>query len=306
MKSYDLIILGGGPAGLTAAIYGGRAKLKTLVLEKALPGGQLNLAWRVENFPGFPQGISGMELGKLMKEQAEKCGAQVRMEEVISTQLAGREKIVRTTEEEYQAKAVIIATGASHRHLNVPGEERLLGMGVSYCALCDAPFFQGKEVAVIGGGDSAVSDALYLAQYSSKVYLIHRRHQLRATPVLQERVWACREVRFIPAKVVREIKGEQKVEGLVLADVNNGQESFLPLSGVFVAIGTVPNTALFRDQLELTNGLIKTNEFMETTLGGVFACGDVRFGSARQAITAAAEGAQAAISSYKYIRESLN
>jgi len=302
VADYDLVIVGGGPAGLTAGIYAGRSGLRTLILEKGIPGGMITFAERVENFPGFPEGISGIELGERLAEQARRFGVEIEAMEALEARLAGEEKAVVTAKGEIRARAVIIATGSSHRHLGVPGEEDLVGRGVSYCATCDAPFFREREVAVVGGGDTAATEALYLSKFASKVFLVHRRNKLRAHTLLQARLRDHDNIEFLLERVPEEIKGEGRVEGMVLRLVKTGEKEFLPVAGVFVAVGMEPNSQLVKGQLKLIPpGYILTNELMETELPGVFAAGDVRHLSARQAVTSAADGAQAAISAYKYL-----
>lgn len=302
MADYDLIIIGGGPAGLTAGIYAGRSRLRTLILEKGLPGGLITFAEKVENFPGFPEGISGIELGERLAEQARRFGAELVAAEALEARLTGEEKVVITSEGEVRAKAVIIATGSSHRHLGIPGEEDLVGKGVSYCATCDAPFFKGQEVAVIGGGDTAATEALYLSKFASRVFLIHRRNKLKAHTLLQEKLRDQENIEFMLERVPEGIEGSERVTGVALRLVRTGQKEFLPVSGVFIAVGMEPNSQLVKGQLKLIPpGYILTNEVMETELPGVFAAGDVRHLSARQAVTSAADGAQAAISAYRYL-----
>ena len=302
-EPYDVVIIGGGPAGLTAGLYASRSRLKALLLERGLFGGQIVNATKVENFPGFPQGISGTELGELMHHQASAFGLETRTAEVTGVKLEGQFKEVLTDHGSFQARALIVASGSVHRKLSVPGEERLLGRGVSYCATCDAPFFQAKEVAVVGGGDTAVTDALYLARFASRIYVVHRRRELRAVGLLQERAFAEPGLSFIWDSVAEEVLGEEAVEGLRLRDVKTGQSSRLEVQGVFVAIGLEPNTAFLKGKLQLTpTGHIPTSSRMETALPGVFAAGDVRQDSARQAITAAGDGASAALSALAYLR----
>jgi len=303
VEPYDVVIIGGGPAGLTAGLYASRSRLSTLLLERGLFGGQIVNATKVENFPGFPQGISGTELGELMHRQAAAFGLETRLAEVTGVELEGKIREVLTDHGGFKARALIVASGSEHRRLSVPGEERLLGRGVSYCATCDAPFFRGKEVAVVGGGDTAITDALYLARFASRIYLIHRRRELRAVGLIQERASAEPRLSFTWDSVVEEVLGGEEVEGLRLRDVNTGKSSRLGVQGVFVAIGQEPNTAFLKGKLQLTTtGHISTNALMETALPGVFAAGDVRQGAGRQAITAAGDGATATLSALVYLR----
>jgi thioredoxin reductase (NADPH) len=302
-EPYDVLIIGGGPAGLAAGLYASRSRLRTLLLERGLFGGQIVNAPKVENFPGFPQGISGMELGELMHRHAAAFGLETRLAEVTGVGVGGDIKEVLTDHGSFEARALIIASGSEHRKLSVPGEERLLGRGVSYCATCDAPFFQGKEVAVVGGGDTAITDALYLARFASRVYVVHRRRELRAVALLQERAFAEPRLSFLWDSVVEEVLGEEEVEGLRLWDVKTGQSSRLDVQGVFVAMGLEPNTAFLKGKLQLTpTGHIPTNSHMETALPGVFAAGDVRQDSARQVITAAGDGAAATLAALAFLR----
>ena len=302
-EPYDVVIIGGGPAGLTAGLYASRSRLKTLLLERGLFGGQIVNATKVENFPGFPQGISGTDLGELMNHQASAFGLETRLAEVTGVELGGEIREVLTDHGSFQARALIIASGSEHRKLSVPGEERLLGRGVSYCATCDAPFFQGKEVAVVGGGDVAITDALYLARFASRIYGVHRRRELRAVALLRERALAEPRLSFLWDSVVEEVLGGEEVEGLRLRDTRTGQSSRLEVQGVFVAIGQEPNTAFLKGKLQLTpTGHIPTNGRMETDLPGVFAAGDVRQDSYRQAITAAGDGATATLSALAFLR----
>jgi len=303
VEPYDVVIIGGGPAGLTAGLYASRSRLSTLLLERGLFGGQIVNAPKVENFPGFPQGISGTELGELMHRQASAFGLETRPAEVTGVELGGEIREVLTDHGGFKARALIIASGSEHRKLSVPGEERLLGRGVSYCATCDAPFFRGKEVAVVGGGDTAITDALYLARFASRIYVVHRRRELRAVALIRERALAEPRLSFVWDSVVEEVLGEDEVSGLRLRDVNTGKSSLLGVQGVFVAIGQEPNTAFLKGKLQLTpTGHISTNSLMETALRGVFAAGDVRQGAGRQAITAAGDGATATLSALAYLR----
>jgi thioredoxin reductase (NADPH) len=265
-------------------------------------GGQITNAERIENYPGFPQGISGMELGRLMYEQATSHGLQTLLSEVVRIVPEYRHNLVETDEGQFFAEAVIVASGSRFRKLGVPGEDRFLNRGVSYCATCDGPLFKSKAVAVIGGGDSAVSEALYLSKFASAVKLIHRRSQLRAAGILQERARAEAKIEFVWDSVVTEIEGDSVVRAIKLKNVKDGTISSLDVAGVFVAIGSEPNTGAWRDVLPVDEaGYIVTNELMETRIPGIFAAGDVRRNSARQAITAAGDGATAALSAQKFL-----
>lgn len=299
---YDMIIIGSGPAGLAAAIYGQRAKLSVLVLEKQpLSGGQIINTYDVDNYPGLP-GISGFELAMKLKEHAEGLGAQIVSEEVVSVDLSGERKKIITKEGEYESRTVIIASGATHRKLLVPGEETLTGKGVSYCATCDGAFFRGKEVAVIGGGDVALEDALFLARACSKVYLIHRRDEFRGAKSLQEKVKNTENIEIIWDTIVEEVTGEEQVTGVSLYNKKKEEHYGLSVQGMFVAVGIQPNSELFQGQLEMDEaGYIKAGEDCSSSLSGVFAAGDVRTKQLRQIVTAAADGANAVTSVERYL-----
>ncbi len=303
LADYQVIIIGGGPAGLTAGLYTCRSQLKTLLIERGLLGGQITEASKVENYPGFPVGISGIELGERMTEQARHFGLEVLSGEVTAVDLAGEWKRVDTTVGSYRGHSVIIASGGSYRKLGVVGETELLGRGISYCATCDGPLFREQDVAVVGGGDTAVTDALYLAQFAKKVFLVHRRSELRAAPVLQERARAEPKIDFLWNKVVQTIRGQEKVEGIELAQVTSKEKSYLPVAGVFIAIGLDPATSFLEGQLRLTpDRRIPVNEFMDTEVRGVFAAGDVRRNALGQVVSAAGDGAVAALTAYRYLR----
>lgn len=291
-KIYDLIIIGSGPAGLAAAIYAQRAKLDTVVIEENfVSGGQVVTTYEVDNYPGLP-GISGMDLGTTLREHAEKMGAVFIRDKVLGLELDGPDKIVTGKKETYHARTVILATGAKHRMLGVPGEEELSGMGVSYCATCDGAFFRGKTVAVAGGGDVAVEDAIFLARACEKVYLIHRRDELRAAKILQERLMALDNVEILWDTVVDEIRGENKVESLLLTQKKTGEKKELPVDGIFIAVGITPNSELVQGKLEMDEqGYIRAGEDGVTSVEGVYAAGDVRTKRLRQILTAASDGA---------------
>jgi len=303
MANYEVIIIGGGPAGLTAGLYTSRAGLKSLLLERGMSGGQMVNARLVENYPGFPEGIAGSELGSLMHQQAVKYGLEVVTAEV--TDLAeGQPYSVATTEGSFEASAIIISAGSEYRKLEVAGEERFSGRGVSYCATCDGFFFRDREVAVVGGGDTAITDALELTQHASKVYVIHRRDQLRAGKALQQRAFAHPKLEFIWDTVVEEALGDKVLEGLRLRNVKTGQQSNLKVDGVFVAVGLMPNSHLFFNILELDDaGYIVTDEAMATSTPGIFAAGDIRSNSPRQIAAAVGDGVTAAMSSFKYLQQ---
>ncbi|MBQ3834476.1 MAG: thioredoxin-disulfide reductase [Elusimicrobia bacterium] len=303
---FDVIIIGGGPSGMTAAIYASRARLKTLLIEKAGCGGQIAITDHLENYPGFEEGINGFELAVKMEKQARTFGAEIVYGEVSSLQLTGEtKKVVLANNKEYETKTVIIASGANFRKLGCPGEQEFIGKGVSYCATCDGPFFRNKEIAVVGGGDSALQEALYLTKFASKVNLIHRRNEFRAAKILQEKVLAESKINVIYDSVVEEISGNPvgSVENVKLRNVKTGEISQLAVNGVFVFVGWLPNTAFLKDSgIKLNDaGYIVTDDNMKTSLEGVFACGDVREKILRQVVTACGDGAVAAISAQHYL-----
>ncbi|MBL7166223.1 MAG: thioredoxin-disulfide reductase [Dehalococcoidales bacterium] len=301
---YEVIIIGGGPAGLTAGLYTSRARLRSLLMEKALVGGQIVNAEQVENFPGFPDGVSGSELGELLHRQATRFGLETLYTEVCGLELQEDRKLVRTAEGDFTARALIIAGGSSRQELGVSGEKEFIGKGVSYCATCDAAFFREQPVAVVGGGDAAITEALHLAKFASGVTVIHRRDQLRASRILQERAFAEPLIDFRWDSVIERIEGKDFVEGAVVRNVKTGAQSMLGVTGVFVSIGFRPDTDYLKGILPLDDiGHIITNEKMETGISGILAAGDIRHNSARQAITAAGDGATAAIYAEKYLTE---
>ncbi len=301
-KSHQVVIIGGGPAGLTAGLYCARSRFNTLLVEKGVIGGQITNAERVENYPGFPQGISGIELGQLIHEQATNYGLETLPAEVIKVVPSPRHNLVSTSEGDFVAEAIIIASGSQFRKLGVPGEDKFVGRGVSYCATCDGPLFKGKTVAVIGGGDAAVTEALYLTKFASSVKVIHRRSQLRASRIFQERALSEPKIEFIWDAVVTQIEGAGVVKQLLLKNTRNAKISILEAAGVFVSIGSEPNSTQWRGLLPLDEeGYIITNELMETKIPGIFAAGDVRHNSAKQVITAAGDGATAAMSVARFL-----
>ena len=305
MTEAELIIVGGGPAGLTSAIYSARALIDTLVIEKMLPGGQPVLTTFIENYPGFPEGISGPELAERLESQAGKFGAKIitsRPVLNISRKEEGFE--VKTEIESFLGKAVIVATGTSPRKLNVPGEEEFTGRGVSYCAVCDGAFYRDRVVAVVGGGDSAMDESIYLTRFANKVFVIHRRNQLRAEKILQERAFSNPKISFIWDTEVQSIEGDRKVELLKLKNVKTGEISELKVNGIFIYIGSTPNSSMVKDLVELDkNGFIITDNCMKTSVPGLFAAGDVRNTNFRQLATAIGDGAIAANSAERYLGE---
>jgi thioredoxin reductase (NADPH) len=303
-QEYDIVIIGAGPAGLAAGLYAARARRKTIVLERNVTGGQIALTAAVENYPGIPE-VNGFDLAQTMQQQAEKYGMEMGYTEVTGLEQRNGLHLVKTRgEEEYLAKALIITAGADYNRLGVPGEERLTGRGVSYCATCDAAFFKDQEVAVVGGGDAAMDEGLFVTRYASKVSVIHRREELRASRILQQRAFANPKMEFIWNTVVTEVLGEEAVTGLRLRNVVSGEESTLPVAAVFIFIGFHPNTDYLRGVLPMDEGgHIFVNEWMETDVAGIFAAGDVRANSARQVVSSAGDGATAAIRADHYITE---
>ena len=300
---YDVIIIGGGPAGYTAALYTVRSGFSTLVIEKMAAGGQMNETIQIDNFPGFDEGIDGFSLGMKMQSGAQRFGAETKYAQVLSVQLHGDVKTVETDDGIYMAKAVIIATGAGHKHLGLAREQELVGKGVGYCASCDGMFYRGKTVAVVGGGNSAAADALVLSRIAKKVHVIHRRDSLRATKVYHEPLMRAENVQFHWNSAVSQLIADEKLSGAVLKDVHSGAESMLELDGLFISIGRDPATKLFAGQLELDEqGYIVAGESTETNVPGVFAVGDVRTKAVRQIVTAAADGAVAAHYVEEYLK----
>ena len=303
-KIYDLAILGAGPAGICAAIYAARAKMDVIWLDrKFVQGGQIVDTYEVDNYPGLP-GITGLDLGEAMAGHAEKLGLKPKREPVLSITDEGESKVIRTKKNEYRAKAVILACGATHRHLGIPGEEELSGMGVSYCATCDAAFFQDRTVAVVGGGNVAVEDAILLSRTCKKVYLVHRRDELRAEKILQDNLFACQNVELVWDSVPVSLEGLDKVEALKVRNVRNDEETSIPVDGVFVAVGIVPGTEKFKNLVKLDEGgYIIAGEDGVTSTPGIFAAGDIRTKNLRQVVTAVADGANAVASARRYLME---
>ena len=305
MKLWDVVIVGAGPAGLTAGIYTCRSMLRTLILDQMVPGGQLLITERIENYPGFKEGITGFELSERIRQQAEHFGAVFESGQTV----AGVEKDkdvfrVKLESGEIVGRSVVWATGASPKRLDVPGEAEFTGRGVSYCAVCDGAFFKGASVAVVGGGDSALEEALYLTRFASKVYLVHRRSTFRAVKILQDRVRREEKIEPIMNAVVVSINGTKVVESLTLKDTESGEERKLPVDGVFIFVGTQPNTAGVAHLVETSEeGFIITDDEMRTRTPGLFAAGDVRHKPLRQVVTAVADGAIAGMSVAKYLEE---
>lgn len=302
-REYDIAIIGGGPAGLAAGLYAARAARRTVLFEKEVTGGQIALTDKVENYPGVPE-VNGFDLGQAMQQQAEKYGMEMAYVEVTGLSKPDAKFTVHTTEGDYRAKAVVVTAGADYNRLGVPGEAELTGRGVSYCATCDAAFFKDQVCAVVGGGDAAMDEGLFVTRYASKVYVIHRRDQLRASRVLQERAFANPKMEFIWNTVVEEVLGETEVRGLRLRNVVTGDESTLDVAAVFIFIGQHPNTEFLGDLVRLdAGGHVPVNLWMETEVPGLFAAGDIRSDSARQVVSAAGDGATAAIRADHYISD---
>lgn len=302
---YDIIVIGGGPAGLTAGLYAGRSKLKTLIIEKDVAGGQISGTAFVENYPGSIENPTGMGLSERMEEQAKKY-AEVVFENVKEVNLEGEVKTVKTDSNEYQAKVIIISTGAKHRSLDVPGEKEFANRGVSYCATCDGPFYQGLDIYVVGGGDSALEEANYLTRYGKSVTIIHRRDEFRASGVVVDNVKNNPKIKFEYDSVVKEIRGDKEVEELVLENVKTKEEKIIknedgsPI-GVFIFVGNIAQTEIFEGKIKMENGYIITDEDMKTDIEGVFAVGDTRKKTVRQAVTAASDGCIAAVVANRYL-----
>lgn len=300
---YDIGIIGGGTAGMTAAIYGQRAGKSTVIIEGSVFGGQITSSPNVENYPGIAS-VSGSEFSMNLLDQAMKLGAETVMEQVTGIRDEGEVKIIETAGKEYPCRSVILATGVSHRHLGVPGEERLAGSGVSYCATCDGAFFRGRDVAVVGGGSTALQDAEFLSNYCSRVYLIHRRDEFRGEEKIVSRLREKENVEFVLSATVKEITGDMAVEGVVLNNKKTGEEFSLAVSGVFIAVGQIPKNEMFADIVKLDgSGFILAAEDCVTSRPGIFAAGDCRTKEVRQLTTAAADGAVAALAACKYIAE---
>jgi thioredoxin reductase (NADPH) len=300
---YDIVIVGGGPGGLTAGLYGSRAELRTLVVEKYLPGGQIANTEDVEDYPGFER-ISGAELAQKMTDNAKKFGLEIISDLVEDVHCRGEIKVVKTPEREITAKAVIIATGGSPNLLGVPGEKEFSGKGVSYCAICDGAFFKGEIIAVAGGGDAAVEEAMFLTRFGAKVILIHRRDELRAQKIIQTRAFANEKLEFIWDSVVEEIMGDTKVRSLTLKNVKTGEKSSLDVGAIFVFIGFVPNSDIVRESIRKNEaGYFITDDRMETSIPGIYAIGDVRQQLVKQITNAVGDGTTAAVAAQKHIEE---
>jgi len=304
MKTYQVVIIGAGPAGLTAATYAGRARLTTLIIERELVGGQISYAPLLENYPGFPEGLAGPDLCERMEKQARKYGAEFAYETVTSLASGVDGKTVRTGAAEYAARAVIIAGGCQRVPLGAPGEKEFTGKGVFYCATCDAPLFRDKKVAVVGGGNSAIAEALHMTKFASSVKIVHRRDQLRASKVLEEEARANPKIEFILSSVVKAVKGDKLVREIQLENVATHTISTLSVDGVLVAVGTTPNTDYLKGIVNLDEGgYVITNDTMATNVAGIFAAGDIRHNSIRQVAAAVGDGAVASVAAERFISE---
>ena len=294
-KVYDMIIVGGGPGGYTAALYAARAGLDVMLIERLSAGGQMNLTEKIDNYPGFPEGVDGFQLSMDMQQQAERFGAKTKYAEVLKLELEGECKSVQTNEGEYLAKTVVISTGANPRQLGVAREKEMIGKGVGYCAHCDGMFYRGKTVAIVGGGNSAVAEALYLSRIAKEVILIHRRDTLRATQIYHKPLQEASNIRFVWNSEVAELLGEEILSGIKVKNLVSGEVQQLEIQGLFVSIGRKPATDLVKEQLTLDDaGYIMAGEETKTNLPGVYAVGDVRTKELRQIVTAVADGAMAA------------
>lgn len=304
VNGYDVIIIGGGPAGLTAGLYASRARLRTLLIENGLFGGQMTTTETIDNYPGFPEGVTGEELSRLMEEQAKRFGAETVHEEVVEVAFDRAQKRVRTTETEYVCRALIICTGAEYRKLGVPGEKEFAGKGVSYCATCDGAFFKESQIVVVGGGDSALTEALFLTKFVRELTIIHRRDALRATKIYQERAMANPKIKFLWNSVVQEIKGDEVVRAVAVKNVKTGEVKEIPTDGVFLFVGLVPRTQFLKGMVQMDEaGYILTNDHCETSVKGVFAAGDCRKKLLRQVSTSVGDGATAAFAAERFLEE---
>ena len=302
MNIYDMIVIGGGPGGYTAALYGARAGLNVLVLEKLSAGGQMALTSQIDNYPGFEEGIDGFLLGEKMQAGAERFDAETKLAEVFSVDLSGSVKTIHTSEGDFQSKTVVLATGANPRSLGVANEKELIGRGVNYCAACDGMFYRGKTVVVVGGGNTAAADAMLLSRVAKKVILVHRRDTLRATKIYHEPLMKAENVEFRWNSTVAELLYDKKVTGIIIKDVNTGEESQIDCDGIFISVGRVPATELVKNQLDLdASGYVIADESTKTNLPGIFAVGDVRTKALRQVVTAVADGAVAAHHAEEYL-----
>jgi thioredoxin reductase (NADPH) len=303
-KIYEVIIIGGGPAGLTAGLYTSRSRFNTLLIEIGLLGGQMTTTEVIENYPGFPQGINGDELSRLMEEQAKRFGLEVVSQEVVEVKLEGERKLVKTDESTYLCEALIICTGTEYRKLGIPGEKEFTGKGVSYCATCDGAFFKDSQIVVVGGGDSALTEALFLTKFAKELTIIHRRDALRGTKIYQERVLSNPKIKMLWNSVVQRIKGDSIVRSIVIKNVKTGEIDEFNTEGVFLFVGVSPRTQFLKNLITFDEaGYIVTDENCETSIKGIFAAGDCRKRLLRQIATAVGDGATAAFATEKYLEE---
>jgi thioredoxin reductase (NADPH) len=301
-NTYEVIILGGGPAGLTAGLYASRARLQTLLIENALFGGQMTTTETIDNYPGFPDGVTGEDLSRLMEEQAKRFGMETVSREVVKVELEGDQKLVRTDETTYLCEALIICTGTEYRKLGVPGEKEFTGKGVSYCATCDGAFFKDSRIVVVGGGDSALTEALFLTKFVKELTVIHRRDALRATKIYQEKAMTNPKIKFLWNSVVKEIKGDAVVRAVVVKNVKTGEVKEFETEGAFLFVGLLPRTESVRGLVQMDEaGYIITDDNCETSVKGIFAGGDCRKKLLRQIATAVGDGATAAFAAEKYL-----
>jgi thioredoxin reductase (NADPH) len=301
-KVYDVIVVGGGPAGLTAGLYTSRARLSTLLIQDGLFGGQITTTEMVENYPGFPQGVTGDELGRFMEEQAKRFGVETVVDEALGVRFEADLKYVKTNESEYTCKSLIVCTGAEYRKLGVRGEKEFTGKGVSYCATCDGAFFKDSAIVVVGGGDSALTEALFLTKFVKELTIIHRRDALRATKIYQERALAHPKIKFLWDSIVEEIKGDEVIQSVIVKNLKTGEKKELKTEGVFLFVGLEPKTKFLKGLVDMDeDGSILTNENCETSMKGVFAAGDCRKKLLRQISTAVGDGATAAFAAEKYL-----
>jgi len=301
-KNYDVIIIGGGPAGLTAGLYASRSRLNTLLIEVGLLGGQMTTTDLIENYPGFPQGITGDELSRLMEEQAKRFGLEVVSQNVVEVKLEGDKKAVQTEERSYLCEALIVCTGTEYRKLGVPGEKEFAGKGVSYCATCDGAFFRDSQIVLVGGGDSALTEALYLTKFVKEVTIVHRRDALRGTKIYQERVFTNPKIKLLWNSVIQEIKGDSVIRSVIVKNVKTGQVTEHHTEGVFLFVGLSPRTQFVKGLVQMDEGgNILTDENCETSIKGIFAAGDCRRKLLRQIATAVGDGATAAFAAEKYL-----
>ena len=303
-RRYDVIIIGGGPAGLTAGLYTSRARLRTLLIENALLGGQMTTTELIENYPGFPNGVTGEELSRLMEEQAKRFGLEIVSEEIVEVEIKGEEKRIKTIGAGYACGVLIICSGAEYRKLGVPGEQEFTGRGVSFCATCDGAFFRDQKVVVVGGGDSALTEALFLTKFVKELTVVHRRDALRATKIYQERAFANPKINFLWNSVVHEVRGDKIVQSVLTRNVKTGELTEHKTDGVFMFVGLVPRTQFLKGLIELDpSGYVLTTENCEASVEGVFAAGDCRKKLLRQVATAVGDGATAAFAAEKYLEE---